>query len=36
MNVFRGENDIELAVDIHDIAFAQRAGDNLHDLSLGK
>jgi hypothetical protein len=31
MKILRGHNDIELAVDIHDIAFAERRSDDLHD-----
>ena len=31
MKVFRGEDDIELAVDVDDIALAELAGDDLHD-----
>jgi hypothetical protein len=33
MEIFRGEDDVELAVDIDDIALAELAGDDLHDNS---
>ena len=31
MKIFRVKDDIELAVEIDDIAFAERTGDDLHD-----
>jgi hypothetical protein len=30
MNALCGDDDAELAVDLHDIAFSQRAGDDFH------
>ena len=30
MEVFRGEDDIELAVDVDDVALAELAGDDFH------
>jgi hypothetical protein len=32
MKIFRIEDNIELAVEIDDIAFAERTGDDLHDI----
>jgi hypothetical protein len=31
MKIFCGQNDIEPAVDINDIALAERRSDDLHD-----
>ncbi|MNC97413.1 hypothetical protein D3C83_150600 [compost metagenome] len=31
MKIFCGQNDIEPAVDIHDIALTERRSDDLHD-----
>jgi hypothetical protein len=39
MDALDGHNDPELAVDINDIAFSERAGDDFHgtySLSLGR
>jgi hypothetical protein len=30
MKILRGEDDIELAVDVDDVPFAELAGDDLH------
>jgi hypothetical protein len=30
MKIFRVKDDIELAVEIDDVAFAERTGDDLH------
>ena len=32
MKIFRIEDNVELAVEIDDIAFAERTGDDLHDI----
>jgi len=31
MKIFRIEDNVELAVEIDDIAFAKRTGDDFHD-----
>ena len=32
VDVLGGENDIELAVEVDDVAFAERRGDDLHGM----